>query len=259
MITIDSEKCTACGLCVSVCPFTVLEHGADKKPRHTGKPCIACMHCAAVCPNDAVTYNGQSAVSESVQPLAENCATAIEQLIQQRRSYRRFRKKSVPHDFLKHVLQIATLVPSAKNEHPTQWIILENSEKQMQLMSYILNYCNQNQTSPEIPAELARHNNPVIGENAALLIGYCHTDTINPSQDTAIALAAIELLLQAEGIGTCWGGYLTRFLNQIPDCRKLLHLPENCAVYGTLLFGYPDQPPYRYIPRRLDTAEIEWI
>ena len=68
----------------------------------------------------------------------------------------------------------------------------------------------------EILSEYENHNNPVMGENAVLLIGVCKDDALNPWQDTAIALAAAELILQAEGVGTCWGGYLTRFVNAIP-------------------------------------------
>ena len=96
MITIDQRKCIGCGQCIQVCPFTVLKRGDGGKAVHTGKPCVACMHCAAVCPKEAITYDGESAVSEKVRPLPEQCSAAVEQLIFQRRSYRRFQKNRYP-------------------------------------------------------------------------------------------------------------------------------------------------------------------
>lgn len=258
MITLNNNICTGCGLCASVCPFTVLEMSEEGVVHHTGKPCIACMHCAAICPNQAVTWEKETAVAGAVRELSPDCSSVTEQLIYQRRSYRNFQEKPIPRTLLERALSAAMMAPSAKNEHPTRWIVLEDEAKQKQIMDEILQYCIKECVSLEIPAELERQNNPVMGRHAAILIGYCLKDAVNPGQDTAIALATAELILQANGIGTCWGGYLTRFLNQIPSCRQILALPEHCNVYGTMMMGYPEQPPYRYIPKRVVQPEIIW-
>lgn len=258
MITRNTNICTGCGLCVSVCPFTVLEMGSDGVVHHTGKSCIACMHCAAICPNQALTWERETAIAGTVQELSTDCMAVTEQLICQRRSYRKFQNKQIPRALLERALSAAIMAPSAKNEHPTRWIVLENEEKQKRIMDEILQYCVRGQVSLEIPAEVARQNNPVMGIHATLLIGYCAEGAMNPEQDTAVALATAELLLQAAGVGTCWGGYLTRFFNQISSCRQILRLPENCNVYGTMMMGYPDQPPYRFIPKRIKQPEITW-
>ncbi len=258
MIFIDSSKCTGCGQCTRVCPFTVLRLNQEGKAENTGKKCIACMHCAAICPADAITYDSRPAVAEKTQPLPEDCSTTVKQLIYQRRSYRRFLKKKVPGDILRAALDAAENAPSAKNEHPVRWIILESEEIRKCIMDWILEYCKENQVSVELISEYANGNNPVMGENAVIIIGICRRNSINPAQDTAIALTTAELLLQAEGIGTCWGGYLTRFLNLIPECRVVLEIPEGYEVYGTLLAGYPDRQNYRYLPAR-KKAEIKII
>lgn len=259
MITVEHAICTGCGQCIAVCPFTVLERNADEQVICNDKSCIACMHCAAICPQGAITFDGASAVSGVVTPLPKNTATVVQQLITQRRSYRKFQNRPVSPELIQQALQAAMLAPSAKNEHPTKWIILQDAEKQQEIMQAILQFCAKTGCSPEIPLEYARKNNPVIGEHAVLLIGYCKKTALNPSQDTAIALATAELMLQANGIGTCWGGYLTRFLNQIPACRTCLQLPEDCNVYGTLMLGYPAQNPYRAVPKRLQPLEMQWI
>lgn len=150
------------------------------------------------------------------------------------------------------------MAPSAKNEHPVSWRILADEKKKQDIMEDILRCCKEKQMAAELIGEYENGNNPVMGENAVLLIALCREDAINPQQDTAIAMTTAELLLQAQGIGTCWGGYLTRFLNLLPECRRLLEIPEGCLVYGTLMAGYPDNQCYRHIPFR-EQADIRFI
>ena len=69
MIFIDSLKCTGCGQCTRVCPFTVLQLNQEGKAENTGKKCIACMHCAAVCPTDAITYDSQMCIRDRYPPV----------------------------------------------------------------------------------------------------------------------------------------------------------------------------------------------
>ncbi len=259
MITIDKEKCIGCKQCIKVCPFTVLKIDENGRAENTGKSCIKCMHCVAICPSDAITIDGQKVVQDKVQELSPNCKEQLEILIKQRRSYRRFKKKRVERDKILHWIEVADFAPSAKNQHPTNWIIVENEAVLHKMMKIILEYCEDKQVNLEIPLEYKNGNNPVLGENASVLIGYCYDDAINGASDTAIAITTIELMMQAERVGTCWGGYLMRFINEIPECKKLIGLPEGATVYGTLLFGYPEQADYRYLPARVNKAKVDIV
>ena len=77
------------------------------------------------------------------------------------------------------------IAPSAKNQHPDRWILIETEAVKTELMELILLHCKENQVSMEILSEYENHNNPVMGENAVLLIGVCKDDALNPWQDTA--------------------------------------------------------------------------
>lgn len=62
-ITIFQEWCKSCGICVALCPKTVI--GADK----TGEPfidnadaCIGCRFCEIHCPDFAITVRDRSTV-----------------------------------------------------------------------------------------------------------------------------------------------------------------------------------------------------
>ncbi len=50
----DTEKCTGCGICVSVCPQNVFELKDGKS--HVARPedCVECMSCVENCPMKAI-------------------------------------------------------------------------------------------------------------------------------------------------------------------------------------------------------------
>ncbi len=60
VITIDIDKCKACGDCVDVCPnviFSIVEDGGKKYAMVSGDPdeCIGCLSCESTCAEGAVT------------------------------------------------------------------------------------------------------------------------------------------------------------------------------------------------------------
>lgn len=254
MIQIDEKKCIACLKCVKVCPFTVLEE-KDGKPVRADKPCLKCMHCGAVCPRDAIFWDGASAVwkdekKKELSPLLD--------LILHRRSYRHFEQRSVEQALIQEILEYTAWAPSAKNQHPVKWIAVRSRETIDEMMRGILDYVAETGLSPEVAAEYRRGNNVVMGEACTLILAYARENAVNPSQDTAIAMATAELIFQSRGVGTCWAGYLTRMLNGIPALKEMFPLPEGSRFYGAFMLGYPRNEVYAAIPERLKRAEIEW-
>jgi len=60
--TIDSDRCKGCGLCVSVCPKSVLQISSQINtkgyyPVYQAYPekCITCAMCCLICPDVAIT------------------------------------------------------------------------------------------------------------------------------------------------------------------------------------------------------------
>ncbi len=52
---VDTEKCTGCGTCVTVCPQGVFEIQGDKAVVVKPEECIGCRACEAACPSGAIT------------------------------------------------------------------------------------------------------------------------------------------------------------------------------------------------------------
>lgn len=60
-ITIDSERCKGCALCVDFCPHSLIQLGEELNakgyhPAKITKPhaCIGCAACARMCPDLAI-------------------------------------------------------------------------------------------------------------------------------------------------------------------------------------------------------------
>jgi NAD-dependent dihydropyrimidine dehydrogenase PreA subunit len=61
-IFIDIAKCTPCAgqICIGVCPQGVLEEGKNRKPQVVDiVQCTACGVCVNLCPTKAITINSE--------------------------------------------------------------------------------------------------------------------------------------------------------------------------------------------------------
>jgi len=55
LFRVDKEKCTACGLCIKVCPMENISEGNDRYPVW-GRNCLFCFTCELTCPEQAITH-----------------------------------------------------------------------------------------------------------------------------------------------------------------------------------------------------------
>lgn len=62
-VTFDQDACKGCGLCISVCPKSILAldlntiNAKGYSPAYCAEPdqCIACANCAITCPDSVIT------------------------------------------------------------------------------------------------------------------------------------------------------------------------------------------------------------
>lgn len=55
VVTVDADKCTACGACAGACPGSVFE--IEDVAVVTDNECMGCESCIAICPTGAITLN----------------------------------------------------------------------------------------------------------------------------------------------------------------------------------------------------------
>jgi heterodisulfide reductase subunit A len=76
---IDSEKCSGCGLCAKICPYTAIEV-IDKEPHVIQAICKGCGTCAAECPRDAIQiihFTDEQILAQVDAALAEDAGKKI--------------------------------------------------------------------------------------------------------------------------------------------------------------------------------------
>jgi hypothetical protein len=80
---------------------------------------------------------------------------------------------------------------------------------------------------------------------------------VTPLQDIAAACAYFEMLAQAEGVATCWCGFLDLVKRDVPTIARALGLRETTPFYA-MLFG---ESAVRYVRgvQRDDEARVIWL
>lgn len=134
-IIIHADKCTGCGLCVSVCKDYSLEMDGPLV-RISNDPifgCIACGHCMAICPTEAIEIHGRCLSPGELFDLPDKKEAAnYKQLItlfQRRRSIREFQDREVEAEKLDKILKAARTAPMGLPPSDVHVLILENKAK----------------------------------------------------------------------------------------------------------------------------------
>jgi len=134
-IRIDEEKCTGCGLCVSVCKdFGIeIENGKVRVNDHPFFGCIACGHCMAICPSDGIKIYGRTLSPDDLfdLPDKEKAATyeQLQSLLQRRRSIREFEDTAIDDELIKKILDAAKTAPMGLPPSDVNVLVLNTREK----------------------------------------------------------------------------------------------------------------------------------
>jgi nitroreductase len=146
------------------------------------------------------------------------------EVVQRRRSIRRYRPDPVPQSKLDHILEAARLAPSWANGQCWRFIVV---------------------TDPKVKQAIARAGNEWI-EHAPVIIAACadpKKSGLKGDQhyyllDVGIAMEHLVLAAAEQGLGTCWIGWFDE-----RKARRALGVPKGIRVVATTPLGYPDEDP----------------
>lgn len=134
-ITVKTDLCNGCGLCVSACSdySLIIEDGKAVESKHALFGCIGCGQCMAVCPTGAIEIHGRT-ISPSdlfALPPMESVANYHQTLalLQHRRSIRKFKNKTIEKEIIEKILGAARTAPMGLPPSDVHVLILDSKEK----------------------------------------------------------------------------------------------------------------------------------
>ncbi len=248
---VDVEKCVKCKICVAECPVLIIDGKTEFPEIKEGKEqnCLKCQHCLAVCPEGAISIWGKNPENSIPFPSVIPESNELENLMQLRRSVRRFKPDELSKELINHLASIALYAPTAKNENAVHFSIVDNKSVMAKLRELTYSFIqknNENGTLPERFAYLANFANvwyekqiDVIFRDAPhLIIASAPKDGTLPQIDSTIALSYFDLLANSNNIGTLWNGFAKNVFEDVaPELKETIGIPEHHEVVMVLLFG----------------------
>jgi len=140
-----------------------------------------------------------------------------------RRSIRKYNKKTVPKELIKNLLKAAMSAPSAGNEQPWHFIIINDPA----ILSKITSF----------------HNHAQMLKDASLAILVCGDLNLDKHkdmwvQDCSAATENILIAVNAKELGAVWLGIYPRE-DRMNGLTDLLKIPDNIIPFSLVAIGYP--------------------
>ena len=270
-MTVNHEKCNQDGICVAECPICIIRLDSKEdypRPEPDLKDfCSKCGHCVSVCPTGALSLDWLS--PEDCQPIKPELTMTpnqVEQLLCGRRSIRAFKEKTVPRSILEKLLEIACAAPSAKNQQPWHWVVVEDPAEVRRLAGMAIDWLRTViRDNPEAAEEKGitrlvaswdEGNERICRGAPHVIVAHADKDWGYGAEDSALALSLIDLYATSIGLGACWGGFFYTAVNAYPPLFKALGLPSGHRAFGAMMVGYP-KFKYQRIPVR-NRPRVTW-
>ncbi|MFH1215309.1 MAG: nitroreductase family protein [Pseudomonadota bacterium] len=289
-VSIDTEKCSGCGLCLRVCPDRTLslENG---KAVVSGIRCIACGHCGAVCPDQAVSVNGIDRLlgfttfQEDISwlPWGESNVVELVRLLRSRRSCRNYLARPVTRDILGDLVKIGCTAPSGTNSQGWTFTVLEKRcdvEALGNLVARFYKHLNRKAENPllrflsrifmgDVLGNYYRRYYQTIrdglqlwdderkdllfhGAVSVIIVGSRQGGSC-PVEDALLATENILLGAHAMGLGTCLIGFVVEAMKRDRSIQNSLGIPGNEEIHAVIALGYPAEK-YREVAGRKEAV-----
>ena len=162
----------------------------------------------------------------------------FQQVIEARRSVRKFRDEEVPHEVLAQAIEAALHAPSSRNSRSTRFLAVRDAAT-VHRMAAMRDY-------GAVPLAGAPAAVVVMGDRAASDLWV---------DNAAIAATILQLALVDAGLKSCWV-----HVNGRPRSkeRPFLPIPEGCGVLCVIALGYSDFEP-KPLPAGEPVERVQWV
>jgi len=182
--------------------------------------------------------------------------TSLLELIQVRRSIRRYSSQPVPREWIDKMLKAAIWAPSAHNRQPWRFVVIEQAETKEQLATSMGARLQRDLSTDHVPQaiidkDVSRSYDRIT--SAPIIIVVCvtvvdmdvysdekrnHYESVMAIQSSAMAGQNLLLMAQDLGLGACW---MCAPLFCPDVVQEALALPEDWQAQGMITLGFPAQ------------------
>jgi nitroreductase len=168
------------------------------------------------------------------------------QLLQHRRSCRKYQPTAVPEKDIETLLHAALMSPSSKRMNPWEFIAVTDKaiiEK--------LSHCKE-------------HSSTFIAEAPLAIVVLANIEKSDVwVEDCSIASIIIQLVAEDLGLGSCWVQIRNRFtknhkVSSNDYVKETLHIPDNYAVEAIISIGYKVEERKPFDEEKLQIEKIHY-
>lgn len=258
MVIIDSARCTGCGQCAKNCAVHAIVREEDGTYRCNSGWCFACGQCVALCPV------GAASMPELEEPLPYDSAAfdldpqVLLNAMRFRRSIRQFTGEKVPREELELLLEAGRCAPTSSNSQSVGFVVLDEEFEAMRpkIWESFARFAEAKGRKLLLRRYQSYLENP--DQPDTLFYGGSQMIAVTSRQpvDGGLALANMELLVHAMGLGALYCGFAARAIENDPELRTYFGVTETRHLIGCLIVGHTDLRFYRTAPR--NPPRVEW-
>jgi nitroreductase len=156
---------------------------------------------------------------------------SIYELIQNRRTIRRFEQATIPYDILEKIVNAGRIAPSGSNLQPCEYIIVDDPQ-------FVAQVYTQTRWAGYLPPE---QGPPKEDERPTafiiIMINRTRRET-GGGHDASAAIMNMTYVALEEGIGSCWIASVDR-----TEVKNILQIPDHYDVDSVLALGYIGENP----------------
>lgn len=177
------------------------------------------------------------------------------QAIRQRRSIRTFKPEQISDGDLQKIIESGRFAPSARNEQPCHFTVVQNKELQGKI-NQVIRKVFLNSGDPVLIERAKVDNFSPFYHAPSLIIVSADAKVVAPEADSSLALGNMFLAAHAMGIGSVWIHSLRSVFNSEEGkaLNKDLHIPDGYVIYGSGAFGYNAGEAPAAAPRKAGTV-----
>ncbi len=269
-IRVDQDKCIKCGLCAEVCVEGIIGMNASGPCVSGNKDlCFACGHCVAICPKKALDHVKTPLAGQTPLSTKDSLSAAdVSGYLRSRRSIRAYKDKPVPRETMREILDMARFAPTGANTQGISYLVVDDREMLDRMVLAMIEWAeaeirNGSPYAPFFEGLTSRYRatgrDTMLWGAPSLIIALEDTTRHLPSarENAIFSLMYAHMYAPSLGLGSCWAGafeYAAKSGYQ-PLC-EIFQLPENTAVAGALMLGYPKYKFKRFVER--EPLSLSW-